>query len=220
MLLVIAKNQSDANTVSDIFNYMGVISYGTTPELAANELSNRHSAVMFIHPENINSIRELVEIAKTYSLSSSVFDISDGCDMDPKLYSSCDMVLDDSALSSNILYNIIDYQNKRGMSPLGTYRLAGIDASITNASASYFDTPLELTRIESMILKFLIVSYPIKKSARDILKYAFRSGKISEPSSIRAHICSINSKFNALFGTRPIMSERGVGYYVCSGEAK
>ena len=220
MLLVIAKTQSDANAVSDIFNYMGVVSYGTTPECAANEISNRHRAILFVHPEKINSACDLIEIAKTYSLGSSIFAITRDPKLDASIHSHLDALIDEGELSSKILYSIISHQDEYGRARIGAYRVAGIDASVSNSEVSYFDTPLELTRSEKMILRFLIASYPVKKSAKDILKYAFRSGKLPEESSIRAHICAINAKFNSLFGIRPITSEKGVGYYVASGEAK
>lgn len=221
MLLVISKTKSDASSVSDVFNYMGIVSYGTTPECAASEFSNRHRAILFIHPEDISSIEELIHTARTYSLDALIFAIHKGGATNSdnaRLYSAFDGVFDEGILSSDMLYGILRCQSERAKSPLGTYRLAGLDASANKDSVYYFDTCASLTKTETMILRFLIVSYPIRQSARDVIKYAFRSGKISEPSSIRAHICSINSKLCDVIGKPPITNERGLGYSLFIGE--
>ena len=222
LLLVIGKTKSDANSVSDIFNYMGIVSYGTTPELSATEFSNRHRAILFIHPEEMSTVSEVVSTARTYSLNTPIFAIfksTEGAEEKSLVpYSLFDEVFSDSMASSDILYGMIAYQLERGRLQLGTYRFAGIDASINCGGVYCFDKEVSLTKTEAMILRFLMLSYPIRKSASDILRYAFRSGKLAEPSSIRAHICSINAKLIALFGRRTIKSDRGAGYYIDVGE--
>lgn len=222
MLLVIGKTKPEASAVSDVFNYMGIVSYGTTPDGAAYEFSNRHRAILFIHPEDISSSDKLIKMARTYSLDAMIFALrkQDGGETSDfsALYSSFDAVFESSLLSSDMLYRIICCQNERGTAPLGTYRLAGLDASASYDTVSYFDASSQLTKTESMILRFLIASYPIKRSAQDVLKYSFRSGKFSEPSSIRAHICSINAKLSAMIGKSPIISDRGLGYYLSLNE--
>ena len=218
MLLVIHNNPAHANTISDIFNFMGILSYGTTPERAVQHLSNRHRAVIFVHPEQMISLKELVTLIKSFSLDTSVFAISDNefCDSanSPEIYSLFDRVFADGAPSSSLIYSIIDYQSCLKRETIGSYRLAGIDASINNALPTYFDRPINLTKSESMILRFLIASYPIKKSAKEIMKYAFRIGKAPEPSSLRSHISHINAKFNDIFGKNVISCEAGAGYSV------
>ena len=218
MLLVVDKLQSNADTVSDIFNVMRIISYGTTPEHAAFEISNRHRAVLFVYPERINAIEELVELAKTYSLDTSVFAISakqnPKLDYGNKLYTIFDAVFPSDSLSSKIVYDFIAYQTKTGKTPLGSYRLAGLDASINVADSTYFDTPINLTKTETMIVRFLIASHPVSRSAREIIKNAFRAGKMPELSNVRTHITSINKKFMKLANRRIISSVVGKGYHI------
>ena len=222
MLLVIGKTKSEANAVSDVFNYMGIVSYGTTPDAAVYEFSNRHRALLFIHPEDISSVAELIKAARTYSLDTLIFAMRKSNEAEDSemgdLYSLFDEVLESSLLSSDILYRIIYCQREHGKVPLGTYRLAGLDASINCMLISYFDASTVLTKTETMILRFLITAFPIKRSTKDVLKYAFRSGKIPEPSSIRAHISSINSKLCNIVGKPPIISDRGLGYYLSLSE--
>ena len=218
LLLVIGKSRSDANAVSDIFNYMGIVSHGTTPDLASYEFSNRHRAVIFIHPEEIGSIDELIRSARAYSLNSLIFAIRPSGEVssisEREIYSRFDEVFSDEDISSDMLCRIINAQGERGKPTLGSYRLAGLDASVNLDAVSYFDTRVTLTKTETMILRFLIASYPVKRSSRDVLKYAFRSGKISEPAGIRAHICSINAKLLSAVGKHTVVSDRGLGYYL------
>ena len=218
MLLVIDKTKSHADAASDIFNFMGIVSCGASPECATGEFSNRHHAVLFIHPERISSVKEIVKLARAYSLDSSVFAISANRDYDyndaPELYSIFDKVFADGSLSSNIVYEILTYQSEALKNPIGSYRLAGIDASVHNAAPTYFDTPIGLTKTETMILRFLIASYPLPKSAKEILKYAFRSGKTPELPSIRTHISAINRKFMNIAGRYVISNELSRGYII------
>lgn len=216
MLLIIDKNQANADTVSDIFNFMGIVSCGTTPESVGSEFSNRHKAILFIHPEQMNNADVLVKLARTYSLDAPVFAISNdksySYENASPLYSIFDKVFPDGSLSSDITYQISSYLSDIGKDSLGTYRIAGIEASVNNPLPSYFDAPVNLTKTETMILRFLIASYPMPKSASDILKYSFRSGKTPEPASIRTHISSINRKFMSFTDKHVISNKQGAGY--------
>lgn len=218
MLLVIHKNQSSADTVSDIFNFMGILSYGTTPEHLMSVLSNRYRAVLFVHPERISAIKEIVQLVKSFSLDAPVFAISKKERYDftdkPDIYSLFDKVLPDGSLSSKLIYEILTYQNEAGRVPIGTYRLAGIDVSVNKSQSTYFDEPVNLTKTEAMILRFLIASYPIAQNTREILKYSFKRGKTPEPSSIRTHVSSINKKFTEVAKKRIISREHGKGYTI------
>ncbi|MBE6537021.1 MAG: helix-turn-helix domain-containing protein [Ruminococcaceae bacterium] len=214
MLLIIDKCQSNANAASDIFNHMGILSYGTTPELASLEFSNRHRAILFMHPERMVSAVDLVELARTYSLDSCVFAIMDEGYEGHQLSALFDKVFTDGSLSSKIVYDILTYQTDRGKGALGTYRMAGIEASVHNSETTYFDIPLNLTKTETMILRYLIASFPIAQSGKRILKYAFRSGRLPEISSIRAHISSINRKFKDIAKRTIISNVQGSGYKI------
>lgn len=218
MLLIIDKKQADANTISDIFKYMGIVSYGTTPENASLEFSNRHSAILFINPELNEGTKALIKSFKTYSLCSSIFAVITPSDYntesEKEILRLFDKTFDADISSSKIVCDIAEYQAEAKKSQIGVYRLAGIDASVSCSSAMYFDTPIPLTKTEVMILRFLISSHPIAKGSRDILKYSFRSGKAPESSSIRTHVSSINAKFMSTISKRMILSEPGVGYYI------
>ena len=216
LLLIIDKSQTKAETISDMFNFMGIISHGTSAEGAVSELSARHRAIIFIHPEETISTPDLVRIAKTYSLDASVFAIcsESNAAYGSELSSLFDAVFPDSALSSKTLLDIVAYVTDIGKEPLGSYRIAGIEASVQNPYTTYFDKPINLTKTETMILRFLIASYPVPQSARCVLKYAFKSGRIPETSSIRTHISAINRKFKSIIGRGVISFTCGEGYHI------
>lgn len=213
MLLIIDNLQSNANSAADIFNFMGVVSYGITPDHAPSEFKNRHRAILFVHPERMRCHADLVTMARTYSLDTQIFAIFNESE-NVELASLFDKVFPDGALSSKIVYDILTYQTDRGNGSIGMYRLAGIEASVHNSETTYFDVPVNLTKTETMILRYLIASFPMARKAKDILKYAFRSGKTPETSSIRAHISSINKKFSRLAERYIISNEHGAGYSI------
>ena len=218
MLLIIDKKRSDANTVSDIFKYMGIVSYGTTPENAALEFSNRHKAILFIRPELNKATEDLIKSFKTYSLDTSVFAVINnklpGTEYENSIISLFDKTFAEDTSSSKLICEIAEYQAATKRSSVGVYRIAGIDASMSNTVLQYFDIPVSLTKTETMILRFLIASYPLAKSSREILKYSFRSGKTPDPASIRTHVSSINSKFLKATQKRIISNEHSIGYSV------
>lgn len=216
MLLIIDKSKSKAETISDMFNFMGILSYGTSADTAISEIYTRHRAIIFIHPEKIGNTPELVRLMKTYSLDASVFAVCSESEMayGSELNSLFDAIFPDNALSSKTLLDIIAYVTDIGKEPLGSYRIAGIEASVQNPYITYFDNPVNLTKTESMILRFLIASYPLPQAARCVLKYAFRSGRIPETSSIRTHISAINRKFKSIMGRSVISFTGGEGYLI------
>ena len=164
MLLIIDSTQSGATTAADIFNFMGVVSYGTTPKRANTEFRNRHRAILFIHPERMTCPKDLVELARTYSLDMPIFAIIDDS-LDSELIPLFDKVFPDGLISSKIVYDILTYQTNKGNEAIGTYRLAGIEASVHNQKTTYFDIPISLTKTVTMVLRYLIASYPIARKA-------------------------------------------------------
>lgn len=218
MLLIIDKKKSDADTISDIFKYMGFVSYGTVPENASTEFSGRHKAVIFTTPDLNQATADLIKNFRTYSIDTSIFAVlkEDKARTSEEfaILSLFDKAFDEDIPSSQLICSIAEYQSDTNRSQIGVYRVAGIDASVTNTMSSYFDLPITLTKTENMILRFLIASYPIAKSSREILKYTFRSGKTPDYSCIRTHISSINAKFMKATKKRVISNEHNLGYSI------
>ncbi len=214
MVLIIDKAESKAATFSDMFRYMGILAFATTPEHAAIEISNRHKAIIFLRPELMFDAEDIVNIARTYSLDSDVFAISSVAARDRKLYSLFDAVFEPETPPARLISEILGFVAEKRDYAVGTYRVLGIDASITQPKPTYFDTPIALTKTETLILRFLISSYPVPRKADDIIKYVFRQGRRPEASSIRTHISTLNRKFRDTVNKKAVSFINGKGYIV------
>ncbi len=214
MILIVDKSPKHATLISDIFRYMGILSATTSPEKAMSDISNRHRAILISSPEKINAADELIRNLRTYSLGAPIFALSRtaSCEgFDKKLF---DKIFDYDSYSASVVISILDYQKEHKLKYLGNYTLAGIDASIFIKGVTYFDDPFPLTKTETMILRYLISTYPSRAKAAEILKYAFRSENKPEITNIRTHIYSINRKFKELTGRALILSEAREGYRI------
>jgi formyltetrahydrofolate synthetase len=109
---------------------------------------------------------------------------------------------------------IKEFCEENGISKIGTYKLAGFDASADHVGVSYFYTKPPLTKTEAMILRYLICSYPIPQNSDAILRHSFRSSRAPESSSIRTHISSINKKLTKISGRKLIELIPKQGYLI------
>jgi DNA-binding response OmpR family regulator len=101
---------------------------------------------------------------------------------------------------------------------LGKYLLAGLDLGCDIPKPRYLSHPINFTKTETMIIRYLTVTYPDYVSAEDILRHSLKPGKIAEPSVIRAHISSINKKFKELRNRPLVISDPGKGYVILTPE--
>lgn len=217
MILIIDKSLKDARVVSDIFHYMGVLAYATTPECAQREISNRYRAVLVCEPEKICEPEFLIKSLKELSLNIPIFAICKNAEdfraRETRKAFLFDGIFSDNTYSSSIYHEIVKYQIENNKELLGEYLLSGIDVSSTEAPTLY-GKPLKLTKTESMILRYIIRSYPVPASAKDILKYAFKPSRVPEISNIRTHISSINKKLKETDESVCIVSEARAGYTI------
>ena len=217
MILIIDKSLKDARVVSDIFHYMGVLAYAVTPEYALREISNRYTAVLICDPEELCEPEFLVKNLKELSLNVPIFAICQNAEdlrvRNPRIYFLFQRVFSDNTFSSSVYHEIIKYQLENDKPMLGEYLLAGIDVS-SAASPTLSGKPIKLTKTETMILRYIIRSYPIPASAKDILKYAFKPSRTPEISNIRTHISAINRKLREINDLVCIVSEPRSGYII------
>ena len=169
MILVISQSKKKAQTISDIFYYMGVLSYAATPHEALSEFSGLYRAALVIEPEALPDEESFIKKLRSYSSAIPIFAISDGDNFKRDLF---DGIYDDSIYSSTLVEEIVRYQNEHRLPLCAHYRLAGIDASCTSEKVLYFDNAVPFTRTETMILRYLIASYPTPQSSKKIIKYA------------------------------------------------
>lgn len=215
MLLIIDKSKSGATHIADMFHYMGFLAYAAEPEEALSELSSLYRCAVIINPDTLPDVFDFVKRIRAYSSTLPIFAVNDGICKSALLF---ERVFSYSIYSSTLAEGIIDACKSKGSSVIGRYRLMGIDASAGISSVKYFDSEIPLTKTESMILRFLIRSYPTPRRAADILKYAFRPSRCPEPSSVRTHISVMNKKFRALSGKNLFTSFGSDGYSVLTPE--
>ena len=217
MLLIVAQNKRTAESISDIFYYMGIISCAATPTEALGEISSIYKAVLISDPDSFADIKDFISRLTAYCTGIPLFSISEN----PSDISYRDLFIKNyhsDSYSSVLAKEIADELNSRGLPSIGSYKLAGIDASAGLAKVMSFDTPIPFTKTEAMILRYLISAYPMPQSAKSILKYAFKQNRCPDITGIRTHISVMNKKFRELRSRNVIVSIPERGYVIATPE--
>lgn len=217
MLLIISSSKKRARAVSDTFYYMGMISYAVTPTEALSEISDLYRAILLLDPEDIPDVEDYTDRLRAYNKHVPIFGIS-ASEVKRDISKCFDSVFTYSACSGEILDDVVRYQTQRCLPVSAHYRLAGIDASCYSNAVSVFNDRLDLTKTETMILRYLISTYPMPKSACDIIKYAFKPTRRPEVTSIRTHVSVINRKYRDLRGKNLFVNVPQQGYAICTPE--
>jgi len=214
MVLIISYKNKEARSLSEIFYFMGILSYGTTLYEGLSEISPLYRAIILVHPEKFPDPRDYVERIRSYSSSIPVFGISD----DLKSMKQCEeylsMTFKYATYSSILASKMAKYAHEHKLPVLGDYRVAGINAAADQTNVTCFERPIVLTKTQKMILRFLIRSYPNPMMTRKILKYAFRQSRVPENSTVRTHISIINKKYREMFGRNIITMLPFEGYVI------
>ena len=218
MILVINRRRKDAVAVSEILYYMGILSRACTPVEALNEISTKYKAVVIMDPEKLPDAVDYLKRLKSYA-SVPTFAVSDKISH-YEYKDIFDGVFNFSILSTTLIRGINEYCKIRELPLVGDYRVAGINANADQRAVRFFNDTIKLTRTETMVLRFLIRSYPLPVDANDILHYAFKISKLPERASIRTHICVINKKFIKLSGRKLVSLVSAKGYVLDTPETR
>ena len=213
MVLIISSSKKTAEVISDMFYYMGVVSYAATPTESLSEFSALYRAALVINPLSLPDHEDFIRKLRSYASSIPIFAVADRDGHNEDVF---DGTFKDSIYSSTLLEEIIRYQSERGLPLCAHYRLAGIDASCTAVRVTYFDKPIDFTKTETMIMRYLIASYPNPQSAKRIVKYAYKPSKKPELSSIRTHLSVMNKKFREIAGKNLCLSVDKEGYVIAT----
>ena len=216
MVLIIHQSKSKARAISDMFYHMGIVSYAATPKEALAEISSLYRAVLFLDPERLTDTESLVNKLRSYNTRVPLLAVLNAGEAD--ISAGFDVVYQSDVYSSRLVNEIMKYQTSHGLPLTSQYTLSGIEASCERNSVSVFDKPMNLTKTETMILRYLIASYPAPKNAGSILKYAFKPLRRPEEASIRTHVSVINRKMREAHGSNLICSVAGKGYIVSTPE--
>lgn len=217
MLLVIDQHKKNADSVCEMFYYMGILSCGVTPRDAISEYTPTYKAILVTNPSSIPLIEDFIEKLRGYLGRTPIFSISSPDEVS-KYASLFTKSFECGIYSSDLAKAIMEYSVDNGINPIGNYMLAGLDARCDRQSITYLGNSLELTKTQSMILRTLIATYPRELTASEILKYSYRQGRLPEPASIRTHICVINKAFAKRYGRNIIAYVSDKGYSVLTPE--
>lgn len=217
MILVVDKSQKKANALVDMFYYMGVLSKAVSAKDALTEISDIYRAIIFVSPEEIPFLEDVIKGLRNYS-NAPMFAMSSS-----KADCSSDFlhVFDMGARAPKIVKTIRDYCDDMLIPAPGDYNIAGVNLSATTNAHFYFRTPISFTRTEAMIIRYLIRTYPAPASADNILKYAFKEMRRPDVASVRTFISIINKKFRNATGKKEpafIEPEFGKGYRILTPE--
>ena len=217
MVLIVSSSKKKAQSISDIFYYMGVLSYATTPYEATSEISGMYRAVLVLDPEELPDADNFIERLRTYNSLIPIFALSDSCNnyCCQKIF---DKVFKGDIYSSALIEEIVAYQSERKLPLTAHYRLAGIDASCSKARVTVFDKFVTFTKTETMMLRYLIASYPAPQDAKSIIKYAFKPLRRPETASIRTHVSVMNKKFREVRERNLFVNIPDRGYTVSTPE--
>lgn len=218
MILIISQSNRISKDISEIFHYMSVLSYGTTPKEALSEISTLYKAVLIIEPSLFPDINDYIRRIRAYNTAIPIYAISaDEYKANANIF---DYVYSETVFSTTVAVDLIERLNSTNKAKVGMYKLAGFDASYNSIGVSYFFDNLNITKTEAMILRYLIRSYPLPQVAKQILKYSFKHSRAPEEYSIKTHISSMNKKFSSLTGRKMIELIPSKGYIIITPEPK
>ena len=218
MILVIDRDGKNASAFSDMLSYMGVVSQGTSAARALSMLSGIYSAAIVINPSRLADARDFLERARSYA-SVPIFVLAAREECFP-LLGLIDGILDEGTSAAMALSAIREHCLERGLSAPGDYRLAGIDASVTERKVTYFSEPIALTKTETMLLRAFIRSYPAPLDAKSILEYVFRASRMPDVSNVRTHVSIINKKWREATGENIIETSPRDGYRLATARLR
>lgn len=215
MILLINKPLKEAKALSQMLHYMGVLSYYATPKDALSEISNLYRAVVIMNPRVLSDKEDYVSRLRTYA-NIPIFAMCDSPDIKDEII--FDGIIPEHAYGTEVFNIIHHYAVMHRKTSPGTYKLAGINASIELRKPQFFHVSLPLTKTETMILRVLMIMYPTPMNAQKILKYAYRASKTPELSNVRTHISVMNKKYREITERNLISLAPGEGYRVLTPE--
>ena len=217
MILIIDKQKKIATSLSDAFFNMGILARGCTPNEALSEISEIYRAAVITSPNSLADIRDFTERMRRYASGVPLFAVA--TEEEKQEYSPLfASVFIKGSYASRIAEGVIKYTEENGLPTPARYTLAGIDASADLSTPTYFWTALPFTKTETMILRFLIRSYPNPISADKILEYAYRPSRVPDIANIRTHISVMNKKFRMITGRNIIEPVFNAGYRLITPE--
>ena len=214
MLLIVSKPKILAEDLSDMMNFMGILSLAATPAEALFEINKKYRALIIISGEKLedNIINALLLRARELSVPS--FSSGDFFG-EGTLFS-----ISESASAAEILDAVKVFCKENGYRTPGEYKTHDFDFSPSRKNALCYSQSISFTKTESMILRVLTVFMNSPVSASEILKLAFRNKRLPDEAGVRTHISKINKKHMIISGRILILNCDKQGYILSKEEDK
>lgn len=207
MLLIVSNTIMQAEDLSDMMNFMGILSVAETASQAIFEICANYRAVIVINPYFLEEKIENSLLERAEEANIPIFSI--GRCYDYEKY-SCN--LEQNLHASEILDRVIEKCKALNCDIPGEYKALGIDVSCARQEAIFFSKKISLTKTELMIVRALLRLYPKPAKAEKILKLSFRKKRSPDEGSIRTHISKINKKCMKILGRTLIFNFEKLGY--------
>lgn len=216
MILIINSKRRHAVALAEIFRIMGYLAYPILPSEIGSEMSLSYHAAILMEPESLPDPIGFKKAVCQYNSSLPLFALTE------KSWESniFNMQFQKDTTPAVLVNKISNYLNENGLTNIGLYRIAGIDASVSLSSPTYLGKTLGFTKTEAMILRYFAASYPNFESASQILKHSFRQSRLPDEGNVRTQISCMNKKFRELTGNTLTEFQPGRGYRILCAEIK
>ena len=210
MLLITDKSKESAEGLSEMFFYMGIPSYPADEKESLEEISSIYRAVIIVSPETFYELDKFVYRLRSKAHSIPIFAVSkENFGMLSEYRNLFEGIFSFEPYAARLYKMIREYTDSHSLFSPGVYKVHGVNASVDLKNPTYLSTPLPFTKTETMILRTLIRAHPSALSSRSILKYAFKTSRAPDLSSIRTHISIMNKKFRSISGRNLITLSLG-----------
>lgn len=214
MILIVSKSKKKADDYSEALLTMGYLAYGATPVSAIKEISPLYRAVVLLEGGEIINHGVFLSSFGAIPLKIPIFSIGETCD------DRIALSLPENVSVGSLIKKITRHLAQKSLPIIGDYACAGFDAEVNLCDVFYFDRPLNLTKTEKLVFRYLSRTYPIPQSAESMIRHCFKASRRPEPSTVRAHISSINKKFKSLMGRAVIEHYENRGYLIITPQDK
>ena len=207
MLLIVSKPKIHAEDLSDMMNFMGILSFAATPVEALFEISEKYRALLIIFSETVDDNVMCALSKRARELGVPIFsnDENEGT-------KESDFYFKKGSSASEMLAALRERCKTHGYKIPGEYKTDKIDLSTSKKNFVCFGNSIPFTKTEAMILRVLLHLAPSPVKGGEILKFAFRNKRLPDESGIRTHISKINKKTQIFSGRTLISNCDKLGY--------
>ena len=216
MILIIDENRARRDTIAETFYYMGILSYALSPSGIERELTKKYKAVLIAEPSELTDPDGVLKKIRNIAGGIPIFSLT-STETPRDILRLIDREFKSGIYSSVLVSEMAEYSRKHDLLPVGSYLLMGLDACPDRNTVGYLGEPINLTKTEAMIVRYLIAVYPEPQSGAKILAHAYKQTKLPEDAAVRTQISLINRKFSKIKKERLIIRSDS-GYVIATPE--